>query len=382
MDEFNQEDINVFYAMFGRSCLPLKECGQRLFLGLYGTTTTGKTLLLDLLKYAHPVICVGTFDAKPHSQFGLNGGGNTLNVIDEVFELRNATVEQMKNLIDGSETGIKKSVIYGGDVTSIWQGMLAVTANNHGDTSKIFKNLNDNDGALNNRFVGMYFTKEVRAKDMELGKKLKKQMPQVLDRAALMRLKLNKNNRSLWELLSNESTIRKFHDGRANTSQHLANFLSMCCTVRVNARENKTLGMYNEVKMRQGVPSSFVDMPDDIKKEWKKKASYDNGDETLLYREPLEKVKKGYARYLRTYLPHNKRITDPKQLDFEVKKEFGVGFESILWNDYKIAVKTRQIGNGTQGSITWCIGIKMNEDVSFTDSTTDDGKLIRTYLDV
>mgnify|MGYP007000093652 len=48
--EFNQEDINVFYAMFGRSCLPLKECGQRLFLGLYGTTTTGKTLLLDLLK--------------------------------------------------------------------------------------------------------------------------------------------------------------------------------------------------------------------------------------------------------------------------------------------------------------------------------------------
>ena len=50
-------------------------------------------------------------------QFGLNGGGNTLNVIDEVFELRNATVEQMKNLIDGSETGIKKSVIYGGDVT-------------------------------------------------------------------------------------------------------------------------------------------------------------------------------------------------------------------------------------------------------------------------
>ena len=49
--------------------------------------------------------------------------------------------------------------------------------------------------------------------------------------------------------------------------------------------------------------------------------SYDNGDETLLYREPLEKVKKGYARYLRTYLPHNKRITDPKQLDFEVKKE-------------------------------------------------------------
>ena len=61
----------------------------------------------------------------------------------------------------------------------IWQGMLAVTANNHGDTSKIFKNLNDNDGALNNRFVGMYFTKEVRAKDMGW-EKAKKTNAQVL----------------------------------------------------------------------------------------------------------------------------------------------------------------------------------------------------------
>ena len=61
--------------------------------------------------------------------------------------------------------------------------------------------------------------------------------------------------------------------------------------------------MYNEVKMRQGVPSSFVDMPDDIKKEWKKKHLMIMVMKRL-YREPLEKVKKGYARYLRTYLPH------------------------------------------------------------------------------
>ena len=79
------------------------------------------------------------------------------------------------------------------------------------------------------------------------------------------------------------------------------------------------------------------------KKEWNKKATYDNGDTSLLYREPLEKMKKGYARYLRMYLPVNKRITDPNKLESEVEKEFREGYERVLWNDYKIAIKKMQI---------------------------------------
>ena len=145
----------------------------RLFLLLadaVGLSRVGKTEVGKTIAYMHHDTCVRIVLGQQDSRWGMSYRGTNFVLFDEGFKL-NVSSEVMKQRIDG---GKQQETIPNKGMVDIHVNSMTWLNCNDGDdnTHKLFQNIEDRNGALNNRLPSFEYRYEKEAEDSELTSKI------------------------------------------------------------------------------------------------------------------------------------------------------------------------------------------------------------------
>ena len=353
-----KEDIAFHYAMMGRAVLPTKEDNHDIGVRAVGKSRQGKSVSGNTVANLHPDACVRKLIGKQDKRWGMPYRGANFVLIDEGFKLSNVSNEIMKQRIDGGkqQEAVPNKGMKDIDIDSMsWFNM------NDGDDMKhkLFRHIEDRNGALNNRMPSFEYRYEKEEDDTELKSKIEAAVGPLLDRMS-QAYKLFKTMKSAWyENLSEKSLVFQSWQGRVDVGASLVDFLSQSTIIAISSEdEYSTLSKYNPKLYKTGPVFKKDIVGDELWNEMHRRCSINTANEKILYRVPLITLKEEYARHLQY---QGKSVTDAEKV-FGCQDGKSIVISNVqkckLWNRFKIYIKSCQNGS-SGGSIFWAMGVKL-----------------------
>ena len=352
-----EEDMAFHYALMGRALLPTTEDNHDMGARAVGLSRVGKTEVGKTIAYMHHDTCVRIVLGQQDSRWGMSYRGTNFVLFDEGFKL-NVSSEVMKQRIDGGKQ--QESIPHGGMVDIHVNSMSWLNCNDGDDnTHKLFLNIEDRNGALNNRLPSFEYRYEKEAEDSELTSKIQVNVGELMDRMSQAYRIFKTMNGSWYENLSEKSLVLRSWQGRVDVGESLVKFFERYTIIAISSEdEYSTLSKYNPKVYKTGAHFNKNKVGEELWTEMHRRCGHRTTNEKILYRVPLTTLKFKYTNYLRE---KGKPVRN-------AEKVFGVGKDQTvvpsneqkvkLWNRFKIYIKSVQSGSN-HGSIVWAMGVKL-----------------------